>query len=219
MRRAGAPAARAAAGLVLLHGRGSSAADMLGLAEALALPQVAVLAPEAPGRSWWPTSFLAPTSQMAPFVQDGMAAVAEALAALEAEGLARDRLWLGGFSQGACLALESFARQGAGLAGVFGLSGGLVGTADAPGDPEPALYGHRPKRLDYPGRRDGARVWLSVHARDPHIPWPRAADSAAVLTAMGARVDLHTHPGAGHAVMPADLAAMRMHLARPETPV
>jgi predicted esterase len=215
MRRAGAPAARAGCGLVLLHGRGGAAADMLGLAEALALPEVAVLAPEAPGRSWWPTSFLAPTAQMEPYVRQGLAAVSEAVARFTAEGIGPERIWLGGFSQGACLALEAFAREGAGLRGVFGLSGGLVGTADASDEPDPALYGHRPKRFDYAGRRDGAMAWLSVHAEDPHIPLARMRDSAEVLAEMGAEVATRVHPGAGHGLLAEDLAAMRARLAGP----
>lgn len=214
IRRAGSSAARAAAGLVLLHGRGSTAGDILGLLDALALPGIAAAAPEAPGQSWWPTSFLAPAAQMAPFVESGLAAVGAAVAALESEGLARERIWLAGFSQGACLALEAFAREGGGLAGAFGLSGGLVGMADGPGEASAALYGHRPKRLAYPGRRDGASVWISVHARDPHIPLLRVRESAEALRTMGADVGLQVYPGAGHAVMREDVAAMRARLNR-----
>ena len=209
MQRAGAPVGRARAGIVLAHGRGGSAADILGLLAHAALPDVAAIAPEAPGRSWWPTSFLAPMAQMEPFVADGLAAFREAVARLEADGLPRDRIWLAGFSQGACLALESFARDGEGLAGVFGMSGGLVGLGDAPGGPQPALYGHAPKRFDYPGRRDGAQVWISVHQRDPHIPLQRVEDSASALKAMGAAVETRIYPGEGHGVLPDDLAALR----------
>lgn len=209
MQRAGAPVGRARAGIVLAHGRGGSAADILGLLAHAALPDVAAIAPEAPGRSWWPTSFLAPMAQMEPFVADGLAAFREAVARLEADGLPRDRIWLAGFSQGACLALESFARDGEGLAGVFGMSGGLVGLGDAPGGPLPALYGHAPKRFDYPGRRDGAQVWISVHQRDPHIPLQRVEDSASALKAMGAAVETRIYPGEGHGVLPDDLAALR----------
>lgn len=209
MQRAGAPVGRGRAGIVLAHGRGGSAADILGLLAHAALPDVAAIAPEAPGRSWWPTSFLAPMAQLEPFVAAGLVAFREAVARLEAEGLPRDRIWLAGFSQGACLALESFARDGAGLAGVFGMSGGLVGLGDAPGGPQPALYGHAPKRFDYPGRRDGAQVWISVHQRDPHIPLQRVQDSAAALKAMGAAVETRVYPGDGHGVMPDDLAALR----------
>ena len=89
---------------------------------------------------------------------------------------------------------------------------GLVGTADAPGGPRAALYGHGPKRFDYTGRRDGAQVWLSVHDRDPHIPLARVTGSAAVLRAMGAAVESATYPGAGHGFGAPDLAALRARL-------
>jgi predicted esterase len=212
MQRAGAPAGRARAGIVLVHGRGGSAVDILGLLAQAALPDVAAIAPEAPGRSWWPTSFLAPMAQIEPFVAAGLAALRDAVARLEADDMPRDRIWLAGFSQGACLALESFARDGAGLAGVFGMSGGLVGLGDAPGGPQPTLYGHAPKRFDYPGRRDGAQVWISVHQRDPHIPLQRVQDSAAALKDMGAMVETRIYPGEGHGVLPDDLAALRVRL-------
>ncbi|MDR7124927.1 dienelactone hydrolase family protein [Pseudotabrizicola sp. 4114] len=197
-------------GLVMLHGRGGSAADILSLLDHAALPDVAAVAPEAPGNSWWPSSFLAPAAQMEPFVQRGLASVANAVATLEQAGLARSSIWFCGFSQGACLALEAFARQGIGLAGVLALSGGLVGTGDQ-GSASPARYGHADKSLTYPGRRQG-QVWLSVHARDPHIPLKRVQDSADALRDLGATVEVQVYPGAGHAVMRDDIAALRRHL-------
>lgn len=209
MIRAGAAPGRARAGIVLLHGRGSQGSEILRLLDHLALPDVAAVAPTAPGRSWWPVSFLSPIAQMQGPLEAALASVAEGVAALEAEGLARGRIWLGGFSQGAVLALESFARRGEGLAGAFGLSGGLIGTADAGTTPDGDLYGYGAKAFDYAGRRDGARVHVSVHERDPHIPLRRARDTADVLRAMGAAVSLRVFPGEGHAVMPEDIAAMR----------
>lgn len=194
----------------MLHGRGGTRDDMLALLDHAALPGVAAVAPQAPGNSWWPSSFLAPAAQMEPFVQSGLAAVSEAVAALEQAGLTRSSIWLCGFSQGACLALEAYARQGEGLAGVFGFSGGLVGTGDQ-GSASPALYGHADKRLDYAGVRRG-RVRISVHERDPHIPLKRAQDSATVLRAMAATVEVQVYAGAGHAVMRDDIAALRRWL-------
>ncbi len=207
------PQSGATAGIVLLHGRGGSAADILSLMDHAALPQVAAIAPEAPANSWWPTSFLAPSAQMEPFVTRALAEVDQAIATLEAEGIPRSHIWLAGFSQGACLAAEGFARMGEGLAGLLALSGGLVGTADAPGDPSDALYGHRPKRFDYTGKREG-RVWLSVHERDPHIPLARVRETANTLLALGATVETRIHPGAGHGVMQDDIAALRHLLNR-----
>lgn len=209
MIRAGADARHARIGLVLAHGRGGSAADVLRLVEMAGLTDVAAIAPEAVGNTWWPTSFLATTAQTGAYVVAAIAAMREAITTLEADGMPRHRIWLGGFSQGACLALETFAREGTGLAGCFAFSGGLIGTGDAGGEPQAELYGHLPKAFDYQGRRDGAKVWISLHERDPHIPLRRAEDSAQVLGAQGADVRLQVYPGAGHAVMKEDIAALR----------
>ena len=84
MKRAG-PSRHATAGIVLLHGRGGSAADILSLMAHAALPDIAAIAPEAPGNSWWPTSFLAPSAQMDPFVSRALSQVTEAVAALQGE--------------------------------------------------------------------------------------------------------------------------------------
>ena len=203
------PRTGAKAGIVLAHGRGGTARDILGLIAAAGLTEVAAIAPEAPEQSWWPTSFLAPTAVVGPFAERGIAAMTAGVAALEADGISRDHIWLGGFSQGACLALETFARAGAGLAGVLAFSGGLLGTADKDQGSHDALYGHRAKAFDYQGRRDGARVWLSVYEVDPHIPLQRVKDSAAALQDIGASVEATIYPGAGHRVMPADLAAVQ----------
>ena len=203
----------ATAGIVLLHGRGGSAADILSLMDHAALPQVAAIAPEAPGNSWWPTSFLAPSAQMEPFVTRALAQVGQAIATLEAEGIPRDHIWLSGFSQGACLAAEAYARNGTGLAGLLAFSGGLIGTGDAKGEPTEALYGYSPKTFAYTGKREG-RVWLSVHERDPHIPLARVRDTANSLIALGATVETRIHPGAGHGLMQDDLAALRQLLNR-----
>ena len=209
--QSGAHPREARAGLVLIHGRGATAEGILDLGHALALPDLALAAPQADGLSWWPTSFLAPTAQMEPYVEQGLAAVEAAVDALVTDGLARDRIALAGFSQGGCLALEYAARRG-GVTAVFGLSAGLVGTGDAAGDPQEALYGHGPKAFDYATRLDGVPVEIAVHERDPHIPLARAQESEVVFAALGARSRLTVTPGAGHGIGPDAVAAMRRHL-------
>lgn len=203
------PTKDARAGIVLAHGRGGTAAGILDLLSAAGLSEIAAIAPQAPGNSWWPTSFLAPSDILSPHVARGVAALTDAVADLEASGVPRDRIWLAGFSQGACLALETLARAGQGLAGCFGFSGGLVGTSDAGSVGEDALYGHASKRFDYATRHDGALVWISVHERDPHIPLRRAQETEATFRSLGASVRLQVYPGSGHGVMAPDLAALR----------
>ncbi len=194
-------------GLVLAHGRGASARDILGLGQAIAPEGTAMIAPEAAGNSWWPVSFLAPMAQLQPWLDSALDALERAVAALQAEGLAQDRIALAGFSQGACLALEYAARRGGRWHAVIALSGGLVGTADDVGASDPALYGYAGKQLDYTSRLDEVPVLMACHDRDPHIPRARLEDSARVLQGLGASVDLRVHPGAGHGAGPGDLEA------------
>jgi phospholipase/carboxylesterase len=215
MKRAGAVAQTARAGIVLAHGRGGYADDILRVFHQLGLNDVAVIAPQAPGNSWWPSSFLAPTAQLRPHLDASLAIMNAAVDTLRADGLPAAKIWLGGFSQGACLALETFARHGSGLAGVFSLSGGLVGTADAGDEPVADLYGNLQKSFDYLARPEAGRVWLSVHERDPHIPLRRVEDSAFVLERLGADVQVQVYPGAGHAVLRDDIATIRDWLTAP----
>jgi phospholipase/carboxylesterase len=209
--QAGARPRDARMGLVLIHGRGATAEGILDLGHALGLPDVALVAPQAPGMSWWPTSFLAPMAQMEPFVERGLATVDAAVSALVDEGLAPERIALAGFSQGGCLALEYAARRG-GLSAVFGLSAGLVGTGDAGDAASDALYGFGSKTFDYGTRLDGVPVEIAVHERDPHIPLARAEESVKVFEGLGATARLTVTPGAGHGIGPDAVAKMRGHL-------
>ncbi|SFH48666.1 phospholipase/carboxylesterase [Palleronia marisminoris] len=201
--------ARAERALVLLHGRGAGAGDILDLGAALVPAGAAFFAPEAAGRSWWPTSFLAPMAALEPWLGSALAAVERAVAAAREEGYAEDRICLLGFSQGACLALEYVARSGRRLGAVGALSGGLVGTGDAEGGPSKALYGHSPKRFDYMADLARMPIYLGCHARDPHIPLARVRESEAVLSGLGTTCEVVIHPGAGHAVTAEDATAMR----------
>ncbi len=201
-------------GLVLSHGRGASARDILGLGQAIAPEGTAMIAPEAAGNSWWPVSFLAPMAQLDPWLDSALNAMDRAVDALRAEGLEQSQIALAGFSQGACLALEYAARRGGPWQSVIALSGGLVGTADDGTASDPALYGHSPKRLDYAARLDGVPVLLACHDRDPHIPAARVRASAEALKAMGAAVETRLHPGAGHGPGAGDLEAAQALLQR-----
>jgi len=203
---------QASFGLVLIHGRGAGAADILGFGEALALPDLAMAAPEAPGRTWWPTSFLAPTAEMEPYVQNGLGQIDEIVKGYEAAGLSRDRIGVLGFSQGACLAAEYLARHGSGLGFGFILSGGVVGTADADTGSNPALYGFGDKVLSYDTDLNGAHVYMSCHTSDPHIPHKRFLDTVSVLRDAGAKVQDRSKPGQGHGIDEEDLAQVRAAL-------
>ncbi len=213
--RAGPPLARASHAVLLVHGRGGGPEDMLRLAEHLALPDVAWLSPEAPGRSWWPTSFLAPLAETGPYLNAGLEVLGELHAEVHDAGVAAERTLVMGFSQGACLALEYAARHEGVGGGAIALSGGLLGTGDLDGPAREELYGHAGKRFDYETSLDGVPVFIGCHERDPHIPLARVRESERVLAALGASVTVEIYPGAGHGVVEEELRRVRGLLNRP----
>src|SRR3954464_3366057 len=97
--------------VVLVHGRGGSAEDLLALAREWRTTGLALLAPQAAGNTWYPYSFLAPLAQNEPGLSSGLATIGAVVARAEAAGLPPERVMLLGFSQGACLALEYAARN------------------------------------------------------------------------------------------------------------
>jgi predicted esterase len=191
-------AARAA--VLLIHGRGASAADILTLAEALNVPGVAYLAPQAAGNTWYPNSFLAPIASNEPALSSGLQVIADLLAHLSDAGIPPIRSLLLGFSQGACLCLEYVARNARRYGGVAGLSGALIGPDGTP--------------RDYPGTLDGTPVFLGCSDADYHIPAARVRESAAIFNRLGAEDTMRLYPNMGHTVNDDELSFVRAMLTR-----
>ena len=167
----GAALDHAQAALVMAHGRGASAEDMLLLAEKLERPGFAFLAPQAANNHWYPNRFSASLESNEPWLTSALQSYGEVIAQAEAAGIPAERILLLGFSQGACLALEYAARNPRRYGGVAGLAGSLIGPADTP--------------RDYPGSLDGTPVFLGCSDDDPFIPKERVLDSAGVLERPG----------------------------------
>ena len=191
----GAPLETAAGALIAIHGRGAGAEDIMALAREIAPPNVAILAPQAAGNTWYPYAFLEPTERNEPYLSSALRIVGDLIAQVDEHGISPGRVALVGFSQGACLALEAAARNAQRYAGVIGLSGGLIGP---PGT-----------SFDFPGSLDGTPVFLGCSDVDPHIPKERVEESAAALERLGAAVDLRVYPGMGHTVNRDELEAAR----------
>ena len=191
----GAPIASARAVGVLLHGRGATALSILDLGDAINRPDVAWLAPQARGNTWYPNRFLAPLESNQPWLSSALAAVDDVVAQVEEAGAPRSRIVLIGFSQGACLALETLVRTPGIAGGVAGLSGGLIGPA---GTVWPDA-----------GRLDGVPVFLGCSDVDFHIPKERVLESADVLRARGAEVTAILYPGMDHTVNDDEIAHVR----------
>lgn len=205
--RAGALLEEATLALILLHGRGGSAAEILGLGSVLDLPGVAYVAPQAAGSTWYPLSFLAPREANEPYLSSALARVESVVGSLDQLGLSRDRIVIAGFSQGACLATEAVVRRPAGYAGLIAFTGGLIGP-----------QGSVTNAVGRGGDADlaGMPALLCSGDPDPHVPWTRVEESAAVLEAMGAEVTTRRFPGRPHTLTREELVLARnMLLATP----
>jgi len=184
--------------MILVHGRGASADDIIGLAQELQFDDVACLAPQAAGNTWYPYSFLAPMEQNEPGISSALQVLSRLLEDLGGQGVDPQHIAFLGFSQGACLTLEFAARHARRYAGVFALSGGLIGP---PGTPR-----------NYPGNFGGTPVFLGCSDVDPHIPLERVHESADVFGRMDANVDKRIYPRMEHTVNQDEIHAIQENL-------
>jgi phospholipase/carboxylesterase len=201
VRTLGAPLAQAAAAIVLLHGRGASAEDILGLAGEMYDERVAYLAPQAADNRWYPYSFMAPIAENEPWLSSALAKVAAVVKLAEDGGVPLERIFVCGFSQGACLSTEFIARNPARYGGLVAFTGGLIGPADAD--------------LHHAGHLAGMPALFSSGDPDPHVPWSRVLASAKEFTAMGAEVETQRYPGRPHTVLPQEIKAARQLIFKP----
>jgi predicted esterase len=186
IRIAGEPVSRARAALLMVHGRGATAEDILSLAHEFDQPGFAYLAPQAAGNTWYPNRFLVPLAENEPWLSSALALVGDVLAQIVNAGIARERVMLLGFSQGACLALEFAARNARRYGGLVGLSGALIGPEDTP--------------RDYPGSLAGTPVFLGCSDVDFHVPKERVGETAEVLRRLGGEVSERLYPNMDHTI-------------------
>ena len=189
--RRGPGPADARAVCVLLHGRGRDTDDVLSLADRIGDPGVAFLAPAARDHTWYPWSFLAPLEDNEPHLSSALAAV-DALLGTLAD---LERVVLGGFSQGACLAAEYALRHPRRYGGLLLYTGGAIG----------------PPGTEWPPRGSfaGTPAYLGTADPDDWVPVERVRETAGLLGAQGAEVTLQVFPGMDHLVNDEEIAAGR----------
>ncbi len=185
MLHAGAPLATAHAAMLLVHGRGASAADIMTVGQELMHPNFAYLAPEAAGNTWYPNPFTAPIETNEPDFSSAISVLEHVLATIT-ERVPPERVIFLGFSQGACLTLEFCARHARRYGGIVGFSGGLIGPDGTP--------------RDYAGSFQGTPVFIGCSDVDPHIAKARVLEAGDVLKKMGAVVAVKLYPNMAHTV-------------------
>jgi phospholipase/carboxylesterase len=188
---AGKDLAKADHALILVHGRGATAEDILSLADHLPVKDYALLAPQATGHSWYPYSFLEPPVRNQPWLGSALDVLAAVVEEVMAAGIQRERVFFAGFSQGACLTLEFVARHAARYGGVAAFTGGLIGDR---------IY-----EENYKGDFAEMPFFIGTGDRDPHVPVERVHSTAALLRGMGAVVTEKVYPGRPHTIVADEL--------------
>ena len=172
--------------LVMLHGRGGSAEDILSLANYLPVNDFALFAPQATNNTWYPYSFLVEPKENEPWLSGALAVLKEVVADVQATGITTDNIYFLGFSQGACLTLEFVARNATRYGGVIAFTGGLIGDK---------IY-----EENYTGDFAGTPVFIGTSDPDPHIPVERVHASAEILNGMHAQVTKKIYKNMGHTI-------------------
>jgi phospholipase/carboxylesterase len=172
--------------LIMIHGRGSNAEDILSIADHLNAKDFTLLAPQATNNTWYPYSFMAPPSTNEPWLSSALSLLKEIVTDLETKGIVKEKIYFLGFSQGACLTLEFVTRNAAKYGGVIAFTGGLIGDKIYP--------------ENYLGSFSGTTVFIGSSDPDPHVPVERVNESAAVLEKMNANVTKKIYKGMGHTI-------------------
>jgi phospholipase/carboxylesterase len=182
--------------LVMVHGRGGSAEDILSLVPYLGVEDFAVLAPRATGNSWYPYSFLVHPSQNEPWLSSALDLLKEIVLDIEDHGITKNHIYFTGFSQGACLSLEFVGRNATRYGGLVAFSGGLIGDNVV--------------AENYNGDFDQMPVFIGSSDPDPHIPVERVTSSAEILKKMNAAVNVKIYQGMGHTISKEEIDEAKM---------
>ena len=182
----GLPLNKASKALMMIHGRGASARDILSLQNEFPLDEFYIVAPQAGSGSWYPFSFMTPIHQNEPWLSDALDLLSSIVEDINKAGILSERIYLLGFSQGACLTLEFATRHAQKWGGIIAFTGGLIGER---------IYNE-----NYKGDFQGTKVFIGNSDRDPHVPLTRTEESSRVMKNMGANVTLKIYPNMPHTI-------------------
>jgi phospholipase/carboxylesterase len=182
----GTPLVQAKGVLVMLHGRGGTAQNIISLAGQFDLNDFAIVAPQATNNSWYPYSFMEPVANNQPAFDSALAVIGNAVAEIIAAGIAPANIYFAGFSQGACLTLEYIARNAQRYGGAVAFTGGLIG--------------QQLIMANYKGDFNGMPILISTGDPDPHVPLSRVEESAAILKSLGADITVKVYNGRPHTI-------------------
>lgn len=186
IKTSGKPLDQAEKALIMIHGRGGSAEDILGLSQHLNVKEYALLAPQATNGSWYPFSFIAPSEQNEPWLSSAVETIEKTVRTALDAGIKAEHIYFFGFSQGACLTLEFLARNAQKFGGTAAIIGGVIG--------------EKINRENYKGDFAQTPILLATSNPDFHVPVERVYATANILKEMNADVTEKVYENFGHSI-------------------
>jgi phospholipase/carboxylesterase len=184
--------------LIMLHGRGGSAEDIISLSKYLNINNTKILAPKATNNTWYPYGFMMPVQQNEPWLGSAIALLEGIIKTVKQKGFSSKQIYILGFSQGACLSLEFATRNAQRFGGVIAFTGGLIGD--------------RINMENYNGDFGGTPVFIGNSDQDPHVPQERSEKSKEIMESMGANVILKVYPGMPHTIIEDEINLVNQHV-------
>ncbi len=162
---------------IMLHGLGDSVAGYRWLPDAMQLPWMNYLLVNAPDEYYGGYSWFDFAGDMAPGVGRSRQLLVDLLEAQRARGFAADQITLGGFSQGALMAIDVGLRYAQRFAGIVGISGFIC-------EPERLVKELSPAAFQQ-------RLLLTHGTLDPMIPFAKVRPQIQQLQAAGLKIEFH----------------------------
>lgn len=172
--------------IVMIHGRGGSAEDILRMSSYLHVDNFALLAPQAENHTWYPYSFIAPVQENEPWLSSAIDLIDHTVKLALDNGIRAENIYFFGFSQGACLTLEYLARHGQRYGGAIAIIGGVIG--------------EKINRDNYTGDFAQTPIFIGTSNPDFHVPLERVEATVSILAQMNANVKLMVYQNAGHSI-------------------
>jgi len=172
--------------LIMIHGRGSTAQNMLSIAGNLQVDDYTLIAPQATNDTWYPYSFLEQPSRNEPWLSSALALLGDIVNDVT-KTIDKKNIHFLGFSQGACLTLEFVARNADKYGGVVAFTGGLIGDK---------IYFE-----SYKGDFQLTPIFIGTGNPDPHVPLIRVTETTRILRKMNADVTEKIYERIGHTIV------------------
>jgi phospholipase/carboxylesterase len=166
--------------ILMLHGRGGSAEDIISLSKYFNATSYAFTAEK---KEWYPFSFLEKKEKNEPYIKNSLDLIHKKIIEIKKE---HDQVYVLGFSQGACLALEYGVLHK--INGIIAFSGGFIGNDN-----------------ELPSKTKTKNVVICCSSNDPFIPLERAKLSEEIYKKNNANVLTNFYEGNTHRITKEDI--------------